>query len=181
MTDETPKPPKPPERVRLGGLQEAQLAALVELEKQCTAMYHEIGFDAAEVPARTWSDLARLPRDHDVYVAEADHEVAGYVAWRDESPGVAFVDELSVLPRFQRFGVGTTLLNRVRERAREIGLPVIVLRAWAEASWARAFYEKQGFKVLDDSAHPRVLAWREEHGAVHPVAREGELVLWAPA
>lgn len=167
-----------PERVRLSGLQEAQLQALVGVEQACTAMYHAIGFDAAEVPARTWSDLAKLPSDHDVYVAEADHVVAGYIAWRDESPGVAFVEELSVHPDFQRFGIATKLLDRVRERARELGLPYVVLRAWAKATWARAFYEKQGFVPLDDKAPERVRAWRDEHGEVRPIARPGELVLW---
>jgi len=142
-------------------------------------MYHAIGFDAAEVPARTWSDLARLPSDHDVYVAEADHVVAGYVAWRDESPGVAYVEELSVHPEFHRLGIATTLLERVVERARDVGLPYLVLRAWAKADWAQAFYAKRGFKTLSSDAPERVKAWRDERGAVKPIARAGELVLWA--
>jgi len=74
-----------PKRIRLSRLQESQVEALVQVEQACSAMYHDIGFDAAEVPVRTFADIAHLPRYHNVYVAEADHEVAGYVAWRDES------------------------------------------------------------------------------------------------
>ena len=38
----------PPKRVRLTGLQEAQLPELLRVEAQCAAIYHAIGFDAAE-------------------------------------------------------------------------------------------------------------------------------------
>lgn len=170
----------PPERIRLTGLQEAQLPALVELERACTAMYHDIGFDAAEVPARTLSDLVALTRGHDVRVAEADHVVAGYLAWRDESPGVAYLEELSVHPEFQRFGVGTRLLEELRERARELGMQQIVLRSWARASWAQAFYKKAGFAPIGDDAPEKVLAWRREREASgRPLTRPGEVLLWA--
>lgn len=170
----------PPERIRLTGLQEAQLPELVELERACTAMYHDIGFDAAEVPARTLSDIVALTRDHDVRVAEADHVVAGYLAWRDESPGVAYLEELSVHPDYQRFGIATRLLEELHERARALGMQQIVLRSWARASWAQAFYKKAGFTSLGDGAPEKVLAWRSEREAIgRPLTRPGEVVLWA--
>jgi ribosomal protein S18 acetylase RimI-like enzyme len=169
-----------PQRIRVTGLQEAQLSALVELEQACTAMYHERGFDAAEVPARTLLDLVALTRQHDVRVAEADHVVAGYLAWRDESPGVAYLEELSVHPDFQRFGVATRLLEELREGAREHGLRHIVLRSWAKATWAQAFYKEAGFAALDGDAPPKVRGWRAEREASgRPLTRPGELILWA--
>lgn len=174
----------PPERIRLSGLQEAQLSELVQLEQACTAMYHAIGFDAAEVPARSTSELVKLTKDHNVKVAEAVHSggrfVAGYVAWRDESPGVAFVEELSVHPDYQRFGVGTRLLDAVRDEARELGLAHVVLKAWTKATWARRFYEASGFKPIDDAAPAKVTGWRDERSQGRPLTRPGEAALWAP-
>ena len=48
----------PPTRIRITGLQEAQLPAVVEVDHACTAMYYDAGFDGAEVPA----DATNAPR-----------------------------------------------------------------------------------------------------------------------
>lgn len=169
-----------PKRIRVTGLQEAQLPALVALEQACTAMHREAGPGVAEVEARTLADLAALTRRHDVRVAEADDEVAGYLAWRDEAPGVAVLEELSVHPDHQRCGIGTRLLAELQDRARELGLEQIVVRSREKASWARAFYEKKGFEPLGDDAPAKVRAWcsgPEASGS--PLTRAGEVILWA--
>jgi amino-acid N-acetyltransferase len=170
----------PPQRIRVTGLQEAQLQALVEVERACTEMYYEIGFDGAEVPARTLSDVVALTRDHDVEVAEADHVVAGYLAWRDESPGVAYLEEISVHPDHQRVGVGSRLLETLWEGARASHLGYVVCRSWERAAWAGAFYAKAGFQRLGDDAPQKVLRWRDERAETgRPLTRPGEVVLWA--
>jgi amino-acid N-acetyltransferase len=169
----------PPERVRFTKLQEAQLPDLVRLEQATAAMYHEIGFDAAEVPPRGEKDITGLLRRHTVIVAEADHVVAGYAAFRDEAPGVAYVEELAVSPDFQRFGVGTKLVGRIHEEARSLGLTHLVLRMWERAAWAKAFYAKLGFTALDERAPERVRAWFDDKNAGRPMLRPGEVVLFA--
>jgi ribosomal protein S18 acetylase RimI-like enzyme len=168
----------PPKRIRTTRLQEAQIPALVELENACTAMYHELGFDAAEVPARTASDLAHLPRQHNVFVAEADHEVAGYLAWRDESPGIAYLEEISVHPSYQRFGVGTKLIETLEEDVLRSGLSDIVAKMFEKAAWAKAFYAHHGFVTLGDQAPGKVRGWHDERAGGRPLTRPGELLIW---
>ncbi len=171
----------PPQKIRVTKLQEAQVAPLLRVEHACAAMYYELGFDAAEVPPRTEQELYRLPRDHAVRVAEADDEVAGYAAWRDEAPGVVYLEELSIHPEYQRFGLATKLLARAHEEAAEGSFKQIVLRTWDRAPWAKAFYEKAGFRPIDDAAPPKVREWlasKTEGG--RPFLRPGESVLWAP-
>ena len=46
----------PPKRVRISGLQETQIKRVLEIDAACAAQYHELGFDAAEVPVRVQSD-----------------------------------------------------------------------------------------------------------------------------
>jgi amino-acid N-acetyltransferase len=150
-----------PERVRIGRMQEVQIPDLVRLDRACAEMYLEAGFDAAEVPARTTDDFYRLPKNHAVRVAEADGEVAGYVAYRDEAPGVVYVEELSVLPSLQRFGIATRLLAHLVEDVRSLGLGHVVLCAWERAPWAQAFYAATGFRPIDDAAPEQVRAWLE--------------------
>jgi amino-acid N-acetyltransferase len=170
----------PPKRIRVTRLQETHLEALAALEQACTAMYHESGFDTAEVPARSVQDLARLPRDHNVFVAEADHEVAGYMAWRDESPGVAYLEEISVHPQYQRFGVGSRLLQALEEDALRVGLSDILGKTWEKAAWAQKFYAHHGFSRVDETASARVLGWQEERSGGRPITLPGAVLIWKP-
>lgn len=171
----------PPQRIRISGLREDHMEDVAKVESAATALYYEIGFDGAEVPTRSIADIVSLTRHHNVRVAEADHVVAGYAAWRDESPGVAYVEEISVHPDFQRFGVGSKLMGTIQEEAREAGLKHVVARCWTRATWAMAFYKKLGFVLLDDAAPSKVLAYREERvSSGRPFTRPGEVALWAP-
>lgn len=171
----------PPTRVRLSGLQEAHLADLIEVDHACAAMYHAIGFDAAEVPVRNPAELAALTRDHNMFVVEADWKAVGYAAWRDEAPGVAYVEELNVAPDLQRFGLGSLLMKAIRDDARKSKVHHVVLRAWTNAKWAIAFYRKQGFHELGGDTLPdAVMGWvaqREQSG--RPVVRPGEILMWS--
>src|SRR5262249_33811488 len=142
----------PPTRIRLTGLQELQLPDILALDAACSAMYYEVGFDAAEVPARVASDFVSLARGNSVKVAEADHVVAGFMAWRDESPGVAYVADISVHPDFQRFGIASKLLESARDEARGLRLEQMVVRCWEKATWAMAFYRRQRFMPIDATA-----------------------------
>ena len=107
MTEERTRP----RRIRVSGLQETQLVSLVEIEQASAALYGDGGFTEGEVPARKLTDIVALTRDHNVRVAEADHVVAGYTAWRDEAPGVGVITTIAVHPDFQRVGVGSKLIE----------------------------------------------------------------------
>lgn len=167
-----------PKRIRVSRLQEVHVEALVQVEQACSAMYHELGFDAAEVPVRTFAEIAHLPRYHNVYVAEADHEVAGYVAWRDESPGVAYIEELSVHPQYQRFGVASKLLSMVEEDAVKANLADLIAKKMEKASWATGFYAHHGFTELGENASENARGWVEERSGGRPLTRPGEVVIW---
>jgi N-acetylglutamate synthase-like GNAT family acetyltransferase len=178
MSEEQP-PRERPTKVRYSKLQEVQLTALSKLDRDTAEMYYAIGFDAAEVPIRSYGDLAALGRTHSVHVAEADYTVAGYAAWRDESPGVGVIDEMSVHPEFQRFGIGRGLYERIEAEARELSLKEIVVKVWDRAEWAGKFYSALGFALVDERAPERVSTWFEERNAGRPLLRPGESALWA--
>jgi GNAT superfamily N-acetyltransferase len=172
----------PPARIRVStGLQEAQIADLVKLDESCAAMYHDAGFDAAEVPNRGSGDFVALARHNSVRVAEADHTVAGFLAWHDESPGVAYLVDVQVHPDYQRFGIAATLLDALRDEARKLKLEQVVVRCWEKAPWAMAFYRRQRFMPIDATAPAKVQGWKEERLATgKPLTRPGEVALWSP-
>jgi amino-acid N-acetyltransferase len=172
----------PPARIRMTtGLQEAHLPDLVKLDAACAAQFHEVGFDAAEVPVRSAADLVALSRRNSVHVAEADHVVAGLLAWHDESPGVAFLVDVQVHPDYQRFGIATRLLDALRDDARNLRLEQVVVRCWEKATWAMAFYRRQRFMPIDATAPAKVQGWKDERLATgRPLVRPGEVALWSP-
>ncbi len=162
-------------------LEESQVPEVAKIDHACAAMYHEIGFDAAEVPVRSPTDLVMLTRHHNVYVIEANRNPAGYAAWRDEEPGVAYIEEINVSPDWQRFGLGAKLMETIREDARKEGLKHIVVRAWTKANWAMSFYRKLGFHEADGTRTlPNdVMGWVTKAGeSGRPVTRPGEVVLF---
>ncbi len=168
-----------PKRIRVGGLEETQLPDVVEVDRAAVAQCQENGLGGEEMPGRTGADLISLTRWHNVRVAEADHQVAGYSAWRDESPGVAYIEEMCVHPDWQRMGVGSALMNRIDEEARETKLKFIVLRCYEKAKWAIAFYKKHGFVPISDDAPPKVQHWKEEIAASgKPFVAAGQIAMW---
>jgi GNAT superfamily N-acetyltransferase len=171
MSHEPEADRSPPARVRLGRLQEVQVDALAEVHAESAAALWGEGVSADEAPARGVRDFVRVTRDHEVWVAEADYQVAGGAIVRDAAPGVLVVEDLFVSPAFRRFGIGSRLLGRAEERAKELGLPALVLKASLRSKAAAGFCAKHGFHPASAATHPRVAAWLA--GSEHPITEEG--------
>lgn len=61
-----------------------------------------------------------------------------------------YVDQLSVLTKFMRLGIGTALLNSVVSVSRDAGAAALWLTTYSHLSWNRPFYERQGFVVVPE-------------------------------
>lgn len=166
-----------PQRVRVAKLQDAQLDAVVAIDDACKQMLHRSGVSAAEQPARGLPGIVKLTKLHDILVADADGAVVGFAVWRDESPGVAYLEDVAVKPELQRLGVGRQLLDAVVQAAQRVSLPVLLTRCWSNAAGARAFLAKAGFTPLGKEAGERVELWREEQEAAGGLAKEGQVVM----
>jgi amino-acid N-acetyltransferase len=169
-----------PTKVRIAKLQDSQLDAVVSIDLACKAAMHRGGVPASELPARGLAGIAKLTKRHNVLVAEADGVVAGYVAWRDESPGVAYLEDLAVKPELQRHGIAAKLLAEVTAEAKRLSLPILLTRSWTKAASGRAFLEKSGLVPLDADAGERAELWRQEQDAPggSGLAKEGQAVLY---
>ena len=74
------------------------------------------------------------------FVAELDGEIAGYA---DLQPN-GYIDHFFVAGRFARRGVGSLLMNRIHEAAKQMNIPILT----SEVSLtARGFFERWGFTV----------------------------------
>jgi putative acetyltransferase len=82
-----------------------------------------------------------------VLVAESHAHVAGFgmIVTADEELRAVYVD-----PAFGRQGVGTAILNRLEEAARERGVAALHLSSSLNAE---TFYGKHGYEVVERGTH----------------------------
>lgn len=105
-----------------------------------------------------------IPEDcyHEPYMSEQElrREVASmtFFGWGqgDKTVGVigfkpvkdvTLLRHAYVLPEYQRKGIGTKLLNHVKQMTKTKHL---LVGTWADAIWAIQFYQKHGFKLMPE-------------------------------
>jgi N-acetylglutamate synthase-like GNAT family acetyltransferase len=98
-------------------------------------------------------ELAReIDAGVDFWIAERDGQPVGVMGLQDKGD-VALVRHAYVAPAAQRGGVGATLLRHVLARTPK---PVLI-GTWAAATWAIAFYRRNGFTVVPDDVKDALL------------------------
>lgn len=87
------------------------------------------------------------------------------------TPQVAWLDQLSVLDRWQGRGFGAALIDRAQATARVLGYNALHLTTYRNVPWNRPFYLRRGFVELGRGELTRamrvVLMTEVQHG--HPV------------
>lgn len=100
---------------------------------------------------RKWLDSPT----HVLLIAEVDGEVAGYafswvIQYRDHPTYRDFdsfyIDDICVLEKFRRKGIGRALIVRCKEEAKGLGCKNVDLGVWSFNENAIAFYESCGMK-----------------------------------
>jgi putative acetyltransferase len=88
---------------------------------------------------------AEIVPEEQVFVAEVDGRIAGFLAVKDRGGGQGYLHEIFVAPEFHRRGIGSTLLGLAQKLA-PAGLRLHTLQRNTEAA---AFYECHGFTVVE--------------------------------
>lgn len=124
----------------------------------------ELGSLIALIPANRnlgrddWQRIAQRFRDVDgleVYVAETRQNppviigMASMSVARSLTEGIGYINEMAVLPAFQRRGVGAAILKAIMQRAHELDLRTLIVNAARANDQARAFYMASGFSHAD--------------------------------
>jgi N-acetylglutamate synthase-like GNAT family acetyltransferase len=86
------------------------------------------------------------------WVAEDERRILGVMGMQDKGE-VMLVRHAYVTPALQRKGVGQALLRHVQRLTEK---PVLI-GTWAAASWAIAFYERNGFALVSPAEKEQLL------------------------
>jgi len=134
--------------------EESDLPAVLAIINDAARAYRGV------IPADRWhdpymprEDLAReIAHGVEFWVAEEDGRISGVMGIQDKGD-VALVRHAYVVPTTQRSGIGTRLLRHVESL---VAKPILI-GTWAAASWAIAFYRRNGFVVVPDGDKDRLL------------------------
>jgi GNAT superfamily N-acetyltransferase len=129
---------------------EADLPRLFQIINQAATAYRgTIPDDCYHEPYMPLEELLAESGEMTFFGWEESGELVGIMGYQPlgQPPTVTLIRHAYVLPDRQRAGVGSALLQHL------VGLtttPRLLVGTWADASWAIAFYERHGFRLLPD-------------------------------
>jgi GNAT superfamily N-acetyltransferase len=144
-----------------------ELELLRDIERAAGALFAEIGFaEVAVAEPASVEELAAYVFDGRAWVV-VEHDVPVGYAVVDIVDGLAHVEQLSVLPEHGRKGLGSALLAHVCDWAAQRRLEAVTLTTFTAVPWNAPYYEKNGFRVMDDAEIGPELRDLRAHEAEH--------------
>jgi GNAT superfamily N-acetyltransferase len=128
----------PPKSQGVRAAARVDLPELAEVDERAEAVFRMAGYELPAIPFPT----DELGRAKAIFVA--GRPVIGFVRV-DEVDGLAHVEEIAVIPKWMRQGIGTELLERACVWARKHDYPAITLITFADVPWNGPFYASRGF------------------------------------
>ncbi|MGW7684063.1 N-acetyltransferase family protein [Kribbella sp. NPDC054772] len=109
--------------------------------------------DVIEATWGPWDDAVQRQfhrnwfRPETIEIVLVDGRRAGMLQAAPDADGTYYISRIEIAPEAQGRGVGTTLLRRLVERARESGAAAVELHV-LQLNRARELYERLGFQVI---------------------------------
>lgn len=137
---------------------EDRISELTELLHRGYARLAEMGLRFVATYQDDATTLSRI-ENAECYVAETNGKIAGTILFRDpcrtgscawyDRPEVASFGQFAVEPSLQGLGIGSMLMEKVEERARETGAQEIALDTAEPAVHLIQYYERRGYRIVD--------------------------------
>jgi len=148
-----------------------EIALLPHIENTADERYRHVGLRrVVEMPAHSVASLEEGRRRGRLWVATSPrNRIVGFALMMLPG-GTAWLDQLSVLPRWQGVGLGGALIDRTAGRAHELGHDTLYLSTYIDVPWNAPFYERRGFSPMPRGMWPpafrRQVTIENSHG--HP-------------
>lgn len=127
-----------------------EAAALRAIEWAAGEVFRTVGLDwVADDEPMSVEEYGAYIEDRRAWVVAADGAIAAYVVV-DLVDGMAHVEQVSVHPDHAHQRIGAALLDHVAHWARDCGLDALTLTTFRTVAWNAPYYERCGFRELDD-------------------------------
>jgi GNAT superfamily N-acetyltransferase len=148
-----------------------EIALLPQIENAADERYTRVGLRCVlEMPPQSTDSLEQGRRRRMLWVATSPLDRVVGFALMERSGGAAWLEQLSVLPRWQGCGLGAALIERTAQRARELGHDMLYLSTYLGVPWNAPFYERRGFTSVPRGQWPHAfrLQFMIENSHGHP-------------
>jgi ribosomal protein S18 acetylase RimI-like enzyme len=138
--------------MRIRAVEREDLPALQDIERAAGRWFRDIGMpEIADDEPLTLDDLAGYQRAGRAWAAvgETGHLAAYLIA--DLVDGNVHIEQVSVHPGSARRGVGRSLLDHAAGQAAAAGIRALTLTTFSEVPWNAPYYERCGFRRLDEA------------------------------
>ena len=113
--------------------------------QQVQELFLSVGWVSGQYPERLYKALMN---SHTVVTAWDGGRLVGLARALDDSELVAYVHYVLVHPEYQGKGIASGLIGRIKEKYRDY----LYIEVMPEESKNAAFYQKQGFTLMEDGA-----------------------------
>jgi ribosomal protein S18 acetylase RimI-like enzyme len=146
----------------------ADLPLLQDIERAAGEPFRPLGMpEIADDEPPALDVLERFRQAGHAWVAEEAGRVVAYLIG-EPVDGAFHIEQVSVHPDAGRRGVGRALIAYAADRARDRGLAGLTLTTFRDVPWNAPYYERIGFRVLDDAELTpglrKIRATEAEHG-----------------
>ena len=138
--------------MRIRAAETADLPALQDIEKAAGLCFGDIGMpEINEYQPLPLAELAVYQQSGRAWVAveEAGDPVAYLLA--DLVDGNLIIAQVSVHPDSARRGIGRSLIDHVADEAVAAGITALTLTTFSQVPWNAPYYERCGFRRLDEA------------------------------
>jgi GNAT superfamily N-acetyltransferase len=138
--------------VRIRAAERRDLTVLAEIERAAGEAFRDVGMAIiADEDPFTDEELEPYVRDGRAWVSvdHSDRPLAYLVARVVD--GNLHVDQVSVHPDHARQGIGRVLLAHAETEAASEGISALTLTTFADVPWNAPYYERCGFRVVDEA------------------------------
>lgn len=150
--------------VRRAGLTDLQACRIIENDSAW--LFAEHGMDGiTDDPSVDLATLARAQADGRLWIAADEDDVPVGFALVITVDGLPHLQELDVLTRWHRRGIGRQLIDAIVADARAAGHPALTLTTFTDVPWNAPYYARLGFEPVADAALTPELREVYEHEA----------------
>jgi ribosomal protein S18 acetylase RimI-like enzyme len=139
-----------PYRIRFACVED--LPFLVDIERSAARLFKDTAYSfLANSEPLPLAVLQEWFQEGQIWVAVSQRNILVGFAIVQEVDGTIYLKEIDVDPAYGRQGIGTALVKTICSWAKLQNYSIVSLSTFHHIEWNAPFYEKLGFRILDEA------------------------------